>query len=112
MELNRRPFIGQLDRQVSLLDIKVEQDAVGQEKNTYVVFSKCWSKLHNDSGSQDIDLAVMNSVIRTYIVRYRKEIESRGLKMILEDQGVKYDIVSISPLGRKSHLIIKCTHEQ
>lgn len=112
MDLSKRPYVGQLDRPISLLDIEVVQDGVGQEKAEYKLFSKCWSKLSSDTGSQDIDLAVMNSVVRTYVVRYRKEIEQRGLKMVLEDLGVKYDIISVSPLGRRSHLVIKCMNEQ
>lgn len=112
MALARKPFIGQMDRKIKILKLVISKDKVGQEKTTTEVFSEPWAKLENDYGSEAIDMSVMNTVTRIYVVRYRREIEKDGLKMLIEDLGVKYNIISVSPLGRKSHLILKCVNEQ
>lgn len=112
MAIENKPYIGQLDRRINIFKIIVVKDKIGAEKSSREKFSSPWSKLSNDMGSEEIDMAVMNSTMRTYIIRYRSEIEKYGTKMLLEDQGVVFNIISVSPLGRKQYLIIKCVNEQ
>lgn len=108
----RKPYIGQLDRKIKIYKQLVVKDAVGQEKMTKELFASAYSKLENDYGNAEIDMAVMHEVTRMYIIRWRSEIEKEGVKMLIEDNGNYYNVISVSPIGRKSHLLIKCSYEQ
>lgn len=108
----RKPYIGQMDRKIKILKVVNSKDRVGQEKSIIEVYSEPWAKLHSDIGSEDIDMAVMSSVGRIYIIRWRSDIERDGFKMLVEDCGVRYNVVSVSQLGRRSHLVLKCVNEQ
>jgi len=108
----RKPYIGQLDRKIRFYKQIVVKDAVGQEKKTKELFVSTYSKLENDFGDVEIDMAVMHEVTRMYIIRWRLAIEKEGVKMLIEDNGNYYNVISVSPIGRKSHLLIKCRYEQ
>ncbi|QQU04028.1 phage head completion protein [Myroides odoratus] len=108
----RKPYIGQMDRRINIHRVVIQKDKVGQEKTVREEFSKTYAKLENDYGSREVDMAVMNETTRVYVIRWRKEIEQEGIKMLIEDQGVFFTILSVSPLGRRSHLILKCVNEQ
>lgn len=105
-----RPYIGSLDRKIKILKIVKERDSTGSEKSVTEVFCEPWSSIISESGGEEIDMAVMELSVRSYVVRWRKEIETGGLKMLLEDSGVLYRINHVSFIGRHRFLQLRCSN--
>ena len=105
-----RPYIGSLDRKIKILQIVKERDSTGSEKSVRKVFCEPWSSIVSESGGKEIDMAMMELSARSYVIRWRKEIEEDGLKMLLEDSGVLYRINHISFIGRRRFLQLRCSN--
>ena len=104
-----RPYIGSLDRKIKILQIVKERDSTGSEKSVRKVFCEPWSSIVSESGGKEIDMAMMELSSRSYVIRWRKEIEEDGLKMLLEDSGMLYRINHISFIGRRRFLQLRCS---
>lgn len=103
-----KPFIGQLDRKIKIVELLVQQNEIGENKPEEVVFCEPWSKLEDLSGNEDIDGKVIHLISRKYTIRYRSEILINGHKMILQDGDHKFSITHVKLLGRKSFLELYC----
>lgn len=112
MGLSGKPYIGSLDRKIKILQVVKERDSTGGEKSVTKVFCEPWTAIVDDSGGEQIDMAVMETSSRTYVIRWRREIEKNGFEMLLEDDGVQYKIVHVAIIGRKQYLQLRCSHEQ
>ncbi|MDM1378816.1 head-tail adaptor protein [Myroides marinus] len=104
------PYIGSLNRKIKILQIVKERDSTGSEKSVRKVFCEPWSSIVSESGGKEIDMATMELSSRSYVIRWRKEIEEDGVKMILDDSGVLYRIDYISFIGRRRFLQLSCSN--
>lgn len=108
----KKPYIGQMDRKISIYRLVLSRNAVGEEVSQEELFSKPWAQLIDDYGGEKIDMAVMHSSTRSYVIRYRAEIYKDGDKMIIEDRGQRFQIVHVSEVGRRSHLRLRCVSDE
>ncbi|MDR2223806.1 MAG: head-tail adaptor protein [Flavobacteriaceae bacterium] len=112
MGLSGKPYIGSLDRRIKILKVVKERDSTGSEKSVTKVFCEPWAAIVEESGGEQIDMAVMESTSRTYVIRWRREIEKEGFEMLIEDEGMQCRIVHVGLIGRKQYLQLRCSHEQ
>lgn len=103
-----KPFIGQLDRKVKIIELSVQQNAIGENKPVETVFCEPWAKLEDLSGNEDIDGKVIHLINRKYTIRYRAEILADGFKMILQDGNQKFSVTHVKQIGRKQYLELYC----
>lgn len=112
MGLSSKPYIGSLDRRIKILKVVKERDSTGSEKSVTEVFCEPWAAIVEESGGEQIDMAVMENSSRTYVIRWRREIEKNGFEMLLEDDGLQCSITHVKMLGRRQYLELRCNYEQ
>ncbi|KZE82891.1 hypothetical protein AV926_04905 [Myroides marinus] len=112
MGISSKPYIGSLDRKIKILQVVKERDSTGGEKSITKVFCEPWAAIVDENGGEQIDMAVMETSSRTYVIRWRREIEKEGFEMLLEDDGMQCKIVHVAMIGRKQYLQLRCSHEQ
>lgn len=106
----KKPYIGQMDKKIKIYRPVLKQNEVGEEVSEEELFSSPWAQLIDDYGEEKIDMAVMHSSTRSYVVRYRSELFKSGEEMIIEDRGKRFQIVHVSEVGTRSHLRLRCVN--
>ena len=105
--MEKKPFIGQMDRKVVILKMVKTQSATGSTKPVEQTVVCVFAKMDENSGNEELDGKVVHSINRSYTIRYNQNILNFGKDYILQDGSVKYKIVNISEIGRKQYLTLK-----
>lgn len=105
--MEKKPFIGQMDRKVVILKFVKTQSSTGATVPSEQTVICVFAKMDEKSGNEELDGKVMHVVNRTYTIRFDQTILNYGKDYILQDGSVKYKIVNVSELGRRQHLILK-----
>lgn len=104
MEGVKTPYVGQLNRKIKIIDTISTQNSIGEEELIKCVICQPWAYMGEVSGGEDVEGKILHRTTRKFVVRYRKEIKQLSNKLILEYDGVEYNVTHVKELGRKSFL--------
>ena len=106
--MENKPYIGQKDRQVQIIEQTEVSSATGAPVKTNVVKANPFAYMKDVSGGEDVEGKVRHLVNRTYTIRYNSDIATNGFKYFLLDGGAKFFIEHVKEIGRKDHLELIC----
>lgn len=110
--MDKKPFIGQLDRIVSIIEITNVLNSIHENKPTETIVCNPYAKMEDVSGSEQEDGKIIHLVDRKYTIRYREEIATKGHEMLLNDNGEKFRIKHVKQIGRKNFLELICERNE
>jgi hypothetical protein len=105
--MSKNPFIGQMDRLVSLVVKKPTQSNTGAESSADIQVAEEWAFMQDVSGTEDTDGKIKHLINRTYTIRYNEDVKSKSNTLILIDDSQKYEVIHVIEIGRKKHLEIR-----
>lgn len=97
-----------MDRKVQLVTSTKTKSGTGAETGTDVVICEPFAFMEEINGDEVPEGKVIALVNRYYTVRYRSEIKQEQNKLILIDEGRRFEVNNILEIGRKSHLKLVC----
>lgn len=106
--MENKPFIGKLDRVITVYKSETIVNEVSEHKVTLVEVARPRAMLKDLTGSQVIEGAVLNEVNRSYTIRRYSEIAKNGRNMIVQDGDVKFNVYALKEIGR-THLELLVT---
>jgi len=106
--MEKKPFVGQMDRKVQIVEVTKTKTTTGFEPSTDVTVCEPFAFMEEVSGNEVEEGKVIQLVNRTYTVRYRSEIKLKQNKLVLIDGTQRYEVNNIIEIGRKSHLKLVC----
>lgn len=104
MESVKTPYVGQLDRKIKIFGTISTQNSIGEEESVKSLICEPWASMNEVSGGEEVEGKILHRTTRKFVVRYRKEIKQLSNKLILEYDGVEYNVTHVKELGRKSFL--------
>lgn len=105
MDRDAHPFIGQLDRLITIKKETTTRDAdTGEQRPTLVKVMDAWSFMQELSGDETIDGKVRHIIKRSYKIRFDATVAATATKLKIEDQGVLFNVYHVREIGRKQHL--------
>lgn len=99
-----KPFIGQLDRKVTIKQKVNQRDDVGGYQTSFTPLASSFAKMEEVSGKEDEEGKLIHLIDRKYFVRYRSEYKENRTNLILEDDGQMYEVIHVLEHGRKAFL--------
>lgn len=106
-----KPFIGQMNRKIAIVEVQPAQSATGSEKTTDVTICEPYAAMNDVSGNEDAEGKVIHLFSRTYTIRARSEVKLGGTKLIVVDGDARFEITHIKEVG-KTHLEILCKNNE
>jgi hypothetical protein len=107
--MQKTPYIGQMDRKVSILKTVKVQTTTGSTKPVEQLVIKCAAMLAEKGGDEQLEGKIINVVNREYTIRFNSDILAKGKDYILQDALIKYRILHVAELGRRRFLTLKVT---
>jgi hypothetical protein len=104
--MEKTPFIGQMDRLISIVENVKTRNSTGEEETTEAVVASPYAQMTDVSGNEDIEGKVRHLINRTYIIRYNVTVKEKANSLIVIDDSKKYDVYHIKEIGRKKYLEI------
>jgi head-tail adaptor len=105
----KKPFIGQLDRKIQIMKTTATQSSTGSKVEAAVSVSSPWAMLEQDGGDQYVEGKEVHSVDRVYVIRWSATVMAEGKNYYIVDDGMKFRIDHVEPVGRKSHLRLRAS---
>lgn len=106
--MEKKPFVGQMDRKVQIVELTKTKTSTGEETTTDVAVCEPFAYMEEVNGDELEEGKVIALVNRSYTVRYRSEIKAGQNKLILIDGNRRFEVNNIVEIGRKSHLKLVC----
>lgn len=106
--MDRKPFVGQMDRKVQIVEVTKTKTATGFETDDDTPVFEGFAFMDNVSGGEVDEGRVIHMVNRIYIMRYRSAVLEKQNKLVLIDGGQRYEVNHVYEIGRKSHLKLIC----
>ncbi len=103
--MDKAPYIGKMDRKVSIYSIDTTKNTLMEDVNTKVLVTDAWAYMQEKSNTEDVEGKVFNLIKRTYTVYMHPDIRSNGREYVLEDNGTTYYIDGVLEIGR-THLML------
>lgn len=107
--MTEKPFIGQMDRKVSIQKETFVQSSTGELKPTYVTIATPFAHMKENSGGEDVEGKVRHLISRTYTIRFNQLIVDERTKLRLTDGNLVYNVYHLKEIGRRSHLQLLVT---
>ena len=104
--------IGQLNSRIAIKKLQTVTEPTGEKINTEVVFKTLWAKLEDVTGTESEQGKIVALNVRKYTIRYNKQILLEGEKMLVEDIDGIYNINSVSQIGFKEYLTLRCSKRE
>lgn len=104
--MEKKPFIGQMDRKIEIYFVEKTKDVLGSVQQTQTLISSPFAAMNEVSGDEDPEGKIRHLVDRTYTVRYNKEVIEKNIQLIIKDADKFYNVTHVKEVGRKSHLIL------
>lgn len=104
--MEKTPFIGQMDRLISIVELVKTRNSTGEEETTNSVVAIPYAQMTDVSGNEDIEGKVRHLINRTYIIRYNPTVKAKANALVIIDESKKYDVYHIKEIGRKKYLEI------
>lgn len=108
----KTPYIGQLDRKISVVRLIKSQSASGAATTLDELVSEPWAFMEEKGGDEDLEGKEMHRSERTYTIRYRQEIKAGAKDFALDDGNTRYRINHIEEIGRKRFLLLKVSLDE
>lgn len=102
-----KPFIGQMNRKIALIEKVISQTSTGSEKTNETTICEPYAWMQDNSGNEDVEGKVIHLVNRSYTIRTNADVKSKGSKLIVIDDDKRFEIMHIKEIG-KTHLEILC----
>lgn len=102
-----KPFIGQMNRKIAIVELAKNQTTTGSEKTTDATICEPYAWMQDNSGGEDVEGKVIHLINRSYTIRVNADVKSKGTKLIVIDEERRFEIVHIKEIG-KTHLEILC----
>lgn len=104
-----KPFIGQMNRKIALVEKAISRTSTGSEKSTEETICEPYAWMQDNSGSEDVEGKVIHLINRSYTIRVNADVKAKGTKLVVVDGAQRFEIVHIKEIGR-THLEILCKH--
>ncbi len=98
------PFIGQMDRKITVVAKAITRDTTGGEEFTESTICEPYAYLSEQNGNEDVEGKVIHLINRSYTIRYRSDVMAVATQLVVIENGQRYDIYHVRELGRKKHL--------
>ena len=102
--MDKSPFIGQLDRVISIVELIETRNTTGEMDVTENTIATPYAFMHDVSGSEDVEGKIRHLINRTYVIRYNELIKNKATEMMVIDGNQKFDIYHVQEIGRRKHL--------
>jgi len=102
------PFIGAMNRRVSIYKTELVPNELSEHKETDVLVCEPWAAMKDTSGNQEIDGAIVSVVNRSYTIRRNPDVVAGGRQMILVDGAQRFAVHGMKEIGR-THLELLVT---
>ena len=102
----KTPFIGQMDRLISIVELVKTRNSTGEEETTEVAVSNPYAQMTDVSSNEDFEGKIRNLINRTYIIRYNVDVKTKANALVIHDDSKKYTVYHVKELGRKKYLVI------
>lgn len=103
-----KPFIGQMNRLISIIEKTITQSTTGSETTTNTEICKPFAHMKDTSGNEEIEGKVIHQTNRSYIIRMNAEVKTKSNRLIVIDEEKEFPIFHIKEIG-KTHLELQCT---
>lgn len=104
----KTPYIGQMDRMISIVNLEKGGDAAGGIVTTETPVCTVFSAMDDKSfaGSESLDGKVMNMANREYTIRYNHSVAISGKDFVIDDGGSRFRITRVLEVGRRRFLTL------
>lgn len=102
-----KPFIGQLNRKITIVSLTIDRTATGGEKTNEVTVCEPYAMMNDGSGNEDVEGRVIHLMNRSYTIRKRDDVNLNSTRLVLIDRGQRFEIYHVKEIGR-THLEILC----
>ena len=97
-----------MDRKVQIIELTKTKTSTGEETTADVTVCEPFAYMEDLNGDEIEEGKVIALVNRSYTLRYRSEIKAGQNKLILIDDGRRFEVNNVIEIGRKSHLKLMC----
>lgn len=104
--MQKTPYIGQMDRLISIVELVKTRNSTGEEEVTETVVANPYAQMIDVSANEDFEGKVRHLINRTYIIRYNPTVKAKAEELVINDDGKKYSVYHIKENGRKKFLEI------
>jgi head-tail adaptor len=101
---DNKPFIGQMDRIVTIVKLIHSRNSTGEKEVTQEVISNPFAYMQDVSGTEGVEGKVRYLVNKKFTIRYNSIVNDLKNQLGLLYEGKLYDIVNVVEIGRKSYL--------
>lgn len=105
-----KPFIGQMDRKITVEKEIFTRTDTGERKPTFITVATPFAHMKENSGDEDVEGKVRHLISRTYTIRYNPEVLAENSKLKVVEGGVKFNVYHVKEVGRKSHIQLLVTN--
>lgn len=106
---DKLPFIGQMDRRITIQQEVVTQNSTGEAVATLTTIANPWAHMSEASGNEDVEGKVRHLITRTYTIRYNTTVFSLSNQLKVVDGSKTFEVYHVKELGRKQHLQLLVT---
>jgi head-tail adaptor len=106
-------YIGQLNERVNIIERARVTSATGEKTITDTLFGSFWSKIDDVSGNEEEDGKIIALNVRRYTIQYNPAlVEKQITDMYVQDNTGYYNIHSVSYIGYKEYIQLKCSKRE
>ena len=102
-----RPFIGQKDRKIEVIELVKTRDELLAEITTETVVCSPFAYMQESGGGETEQGKVLHLVDRSYTIRYNALVREKSNQLVVVDRGKRYQVIHVIEIGRKDHLEIR-----
>lgn len=102
--MEKSPFIGQMDRKISIVKFVSERNSTNEKEVTQEVIAEPWAKMDDVSGGEDVEGKIRYLVNKKFTIRYNPLVNELKNQLGVLFEGKLFNVVNVVELGRRSHL--------
>ncbi|WP_405329478.1 head-tail adaptor protein [Leeuwenhoekiella sp. LLG6367-2.1] len=104
------PATGELRTPISFFEVAGGRNSIKEQVDVFTPLVTLYAKRDDVSGSEALqDGTVIALQVRRYYIRFRQDLYVKGTKkMIIEDNGIKWNIHYMGVLGDNQFIELKC----
>jgi SPP1 family predicted phage head-tail adaptor len=99
-----KPFIGQMDRKISIVKFVSIRNSTGEKEVTQEVIANPWARMEDVSGGEDVEGKVRYMVNKRFTIRYNQTVNDLKNQLVVSFEGKLFNVVNVVEIGRKTHL--------
>ena len=111
--MNQAVYTGELDVRVSIIERTRTTSVTGEKSVVETLFNTVWAKVEDVSGTEEADGKVIALNVRKYILNYDPALVLKNITdLYISDNSNLYNIHSVSFIGRKEYIQLKCSKRE